>query len=353
MMSPASTRRAPLLLAALIAASGCVPDLGAWRVVPTGVDAGPDTARDAGTGQPNPPDLGAPCPDPYVAVVTTAPTSEDARIVRLDARTGAHCRDAPLVSTQPDWGYAIYDVDWGAGTGEVLGIQDAVMVLGADGFPAWRSQPPESGFDGSWVVSLGGPDNRIAAAWAERSSSSLEYLRLFDASGRMLGDAIELPFFARIVAAHPDGSGRLVWASGGGEIRAVTVSEGLVTIGDMDGAELFFGSADLYDLFGSRQHLDADIASGRLAMTHDSGVAIWGVGGPAPTSAITCASHCDSYHLAVPDPDSPSAAIILCSRSGSRHVVHATAAGGCERWVDGTGLGSRTMQDLALVRATL
>lgn len=343
-------RLAPLLITALLSWTGCVPDLGAWQVVPTGVDAGPDPGRDSGAGQPNPPDLGTPCPDPYVTVVTTAPTSDNARILRLNARTGEHCRDAPLVSTQPDWGYAIYDVDWGAGTGEVLGINDAVMALGADGFPAWRSQPPESGFVGGWVVSLGGPQSRIAAAWSERSSSNLEFLRLFEADGRLLGEPIDLPFFAKVVAAHPDGSGRLVWASSAGEIRAVTVTEGLASIGDTDGTELFAGSADLSDSFGTREHLDADIQSGRMAMTHANGVAIWTSGGPAPTSLLTCASHCTSYRLAVPDPDSASAAIILCGRDGERHLVHATA-GSCERWIDGTGLGTRTLQDVTLVRA--
>lgn len=349
-MVDSAHRLAPLLMTALVAAAGCVPDLGAWRVVPTGVDAGPDTMVDAGMGQPNPPDLGAPCPDPYVTAVTIGSTSDDARILRLDARTGAHCRDAELVSTQPDWGYAIYDVDWGAGTGEVLGIQDAVMALGDDGFPAWRSEPPEMGFDGSWVVALGGSSNRIAAAWAERSSSSLEYLRLFDASGHTLGGPIELPFFAAMVAAHPDGSGRLVWASRAGEIRAVTVSEMAASIGEDEGTELFVGTADLDDAFGTRRHLDADIQSARLAMTHDSGIAIWTAGGPAPTEVVTCAAHCDSYDLAVPDPDSASAAIILCSRGGERHLVHATTAGTCERWIDGTGLGSRNLQDVTLVR---
>jgi hypothetical protein len=351
MVASARERRlAPLLCIALL--SACAPDLSAWRVVPSGVDGGPDPMVDSGMGQPNPPDLGSPCPNPYVAAVTVGSTSEDARILRLDARTGEPCRDAPLISTQPDWGYAIYDVDWGAGTGEVLGIQDAVMALGEDGFPAWRNEPPEMGFDGSWVVSLGGPQNRIAAMWAERSSSNLEYMRLFDAEGGTLGGVIELPFFSAMVAAHPDGSGQLIWASRAGEIRAVPVSEALTSIGDEDGVELFAGSADLRDAFGTRNHLDADIEGRRLAMTHEMGVAIWTVGGPAPASVITCPSHCASYQIAVPDPDSASAAIILCTRDGERHLVHATSSG-CERWVDGTSLGSRSLQDITLVRAAL
>ncbi|HJL15273.1 MAG TPA: hypothetical protein RMH99_06440 [Sandaracinaceae bacterium LLY-WYZ-13_1] len=343
---------APSILVAL--ALGCGPDLSYWRVVQEGEDAGPPPGQDGGTGTIDPPDLGAPCPNPHVTAVTIAGSSGTARVIRLDPQTGARCRDADLIAVREDFGYAIYDVDWGAGTGTVLGIRDAVLGLGEDGFPAWRAAPPESGFDGRWVVSLGGSQNRVAAAWSERSSSNLEYLRLFDSGGHSLGEPIELPFFSAMVSAHPDGSGRLVWASRRGEIRAVVVSEGIGDIGDEDGEELFAGSADIADdtALGSRQHLDSDVTTGRMAMTHDAGVAIWAAGGPAPTTAISCPSLCDGYHVAAPDPVSATGAFVICTRDGDRHLVHA-ASSGCERWIDGTSLGSRSLQDVTVVHAAL
>jgi len=340
-----------LALVFSLLAAGCLPDLDAYTIVARGQDGAPPPT-DGGTGTPNPIDLGAPCGDPHLLVATVTGTSGEARAIRWDVAAGAYCRATPSLERQRAFGWAIRDVDWHPETGDLLGLDDAVVALDDQGFLGWRHQPfDDSAFSGSWVVALGsGPSLRVAAFWTERSSSSLEYGRLLDANGFVTNERFEMPFsHSRIVTAHPSGDGRLLIASGG-PIFAISVGDGTERLREADGVDLFPGmSPSFNDLAGSRNHLDTDVATRRVSMAHDRGVLLWTLGDPPPSSLFTCPSLCESYEIATPGPGDEVFSICDPPGSSDRHLVHMTR-GSCELLIDGTSLGSHDLQDVTLVR---
>ncbi|MCZ7687414.1 MAG: hypothetical protein M5U28_55220 [Sandaracinaceae bacterium] len=198
-------------IASVLLLGGCLPDLSAWQVVAGRADGGNLPREDGGTGQPNPLDLGPPCPSPHLLLGTIGSSSDAARVLRLDPATGAMCRTSELLEVQRAYGSAISDVEWHAEAGTVLGLSDAVLGLDGEGFPRWRHEPFEyASFRGEWLAAFGsGSSLRVAVAWSERSSS-LDSMLLLDAQGHRTSGDITPPFFGAMIAAHPDGSGRLL-----------------------------------------------------------------------------------------------------------------------------------------------
>lgn len=336
---------------------GCLPDLSAWQVVQAGVDAGPLPGTDGGTGQPNPIELGTPCPNPHLLLGTVAVSSDAARILRIDPSTDAPCRASELVTEQRAFGAAVRDVDWHPETGELAGLDDAVLGLDDEGFPRWRYQSfGYSGFGGDWVVAFGsGASLRIAIAWVE-SSSSIDHMLLLDGQGHRTSGDIEPPFFAAMVAAHPDGSGRLLMPSrANADLTVYSVNDSTTTISDTSGTPLWGGGAvDLPSTYGYRQHIASDVATQRLVITHANGVAFWRVGASPPSTAYACPSYCSSFRAAAPDPSADDGAYAICSASGgsTQHLVHLRGSS-CTLVIDGTSLGGRMLTDVALARAAL
>ena len=344
-----STTYALALVFSLLGA-GCLPDLDGYTIVARGGDGSQPLPTDGGAGTPNPIELGAPCGDPHLLLATRTNTSDDARLLRWDVASNAYCRAAPALERQRAFESEILDVDWHPETRDVLGLTNAVVGLDAQGFVGWRHQPfDDSTFRGSWVVALGsGPSLRVAAFWTERSSSSLEYGRLLDANGFVTNERFEMPFsHSRVVAAHPSGDGRILMASGG-PIFAFTIGDGTERLRDADGEDLFPSMSPTFgEMGGTRRHLDTDLATRRVAMTHERGVFLWTLGGPAPTSMFTCPSFCETYSVATPGRDSEVFAI--CDGTDD-HLVRMSAGGGCDLLIDGMGLGSHSLQDVVLVR---
>lgn len=337
------------LLALLL--GGCIPDLSAWYIQ-TG-DAGPVPQGDGGVGggEPNPLDLGPPCPNPHVLVSTLGGTSDTARLLRFDPGTGARCRDSALVETQRAFGYAIYDVDWHPDTGVVLGLADAVLGLDDEGFPAWRyARFGHDELRGEWVAVFGrGADTRIAVAWT-RSSSSIDRMRLLDASGVQTSGDIEPPFSSAMIAAQPDGSpGLLMPTKSGVEVAAFALTDATTRLPD-SGEPLWTAGEDLPQTYGPRAHLDTDLETGRVVITHQQGVAFWTMGGPPPRTVYACGSHCESFHAAAAGPER--GAYAICLAGSERHLVHLDESS-CTLVLDGTSLGSQRLQDVKLVRAAL
>ncbi len=345
-------RYAVVLLA--IALAGCIPDLSGYSLVEPGQDGGPPPGQDAGSGTPNPIDLGVPCPNPHLLIGMVSGSSSTARVLRVDPATRTACRTSALLELQSAFGSRIADVDWHPATGAILGLDEAVLGLDAGGFPVWRHDPfGYGGFGGDWVVVFGsGASARIAVAWTERSSS-LETLRLIDASGFATGADIPLPWSRDLIAAHPDGSGRILLASKSGmDVEVYTVGDATTELTTASASPLWTGAINLDA--GYRYHLASDLGTQRLVVTHQEGLAFWQVGGPAPTSVIQCPAYCSGFHAAASDPHADNAAYAICtdaSGSGKRHLVHLAAT--CTLVVDGTSLGAHTMQDVALVRAAL
>ncbi len=347
-----------LATASLFLLGGCVPDLGQWQLVSSGVD-GSVPSYDGGGPGPNPIDRGTPCPNPYLLMGTVTGTSDTAQVIRVDPATGSRCRQTPQVAQQLAFGSAIPDVDWHPSTGEVLGLSDAVIALDDQGFEGWRYQPfgELTGFSGGWVVgfsSSSGP--RIAVAWNE-SSSSLDSMLLLSADGQVTAPMITPPFFGAMIAVHPDGSGRLLMPSkANANIDVYTVNDSTTSIRpDTDATPLWPGMPpSLYDTYGQRTHVGTDLMTQRIAITHQTGVAVWQVGAPAPSSAMTCPSYCDSFQASAPDPNANGGAYSICKQPGgsARHLVR-LHDGTCDLVIDGTSLGHQTLQDIALVRAAL
>ncbi len=342
-----------LLSVAGLLLGGCYPDLGAYTIQDPDTDAGfrPPTRTDGGGGTPNPIDLGTPCGDPHLLIATTTDTSGGARLLRWDVGTGGYCRSTPILEQQEGFGYRINDVDWHAQSGDVLGLNNAILGLDDAGFPAWRHQPfDETAFIAGWVLALPSPSGfRVAAFWAERSSSSLEFARLVDVTGAPTNERVRLPFGAvRYVAAHPSGDGRVVMANQG-PLRAYPLNDGFESLSEADGVEMFpMLSPDFVDMAGRRNHLDTDLATGRLVMTHADGAFVWSDGAPAPTSTFSCPSFCEALSLGVAGPGDEVYAI--CEPpSGPDHLV-VMRAGSCDLLIDGTSLDRHRLQDLALVR---
>ncbi len=335
---------------------GCLPDLGAWQVVEPGTDAGVSHRDDAGSGQPNPIDLGVPCPSPHLLLGTIANSSETAHVLRVDPASDSRCRDGAALVEQRSFGGTVADVDWHAETGGILGLGDGVIALDPAGFPRWRYQPfADYYFSGGWVAAFGsGASLRIAVAWAE-SSSDIDHMMLLDGGGRATNAMIDPPFSAAMIAPHPAGSARLLIATKGrANIDAYAVDDATTSLPD-SGAPLFPEPApSLYDSYGQRGHIASDVATGRLAITHGRGVALWTLGAAAPSSALTCPSYCSTYQAAAPDPNASDGAYAICAATGTskRHLVH-LRAGSCSLVIDGTSLGGLTLQDIALARAPL
>lgn len=337
-----------------IALGGCVPDLSGWRIVQEGEPPAP--GQDGGAETPNPIDLGAPCPDPHILVGMLAGSSETARVLRIDPVTDTPCRASAILERQRAFGSTVADVDWHAETGAVLGLSEAVLGLDAEGFPAWRHDPFEYGsLRGDWVAAFGsGADVRVAVAW-NRGSSTIDTLRLLDARGRETSADIELPVGTALIAAHPDGSGRLLMpARWGAEVNAYAVTDATTALGSADASPLWTGGVDLPASAGYRKHMASDVATGRLVVTHEDGLAFWQLGGAPPAGVVGCTSYCASFHAAAPDPSASDAAYAICAASDSseRHLVRVQGAS-CSLVIDGTALGTQTLQDVALVRAAL
>lgn len=341
-----NAHRAILSLASSLAIAGCVPDLGGWAIgapgVP-GVDAGP-------VGTPNPLDLGAPCTNPHLLIATRG--SSNARLLRWDIGAGSYCREASVLEDARAYGPNIWDVDHHAEVGDILGLGNATLALDGEGFPGWRDQPfDDSSFAAGWVIGLGsGASLRVGAFWNERSTSSLEYGRLVDADGFVTNERFDLPFSAGgLVAAHPSGDGRILLAFGGGPIRAFTVNDSTTALRDTDAVELFPGMTPTFsDMHGSRRHMDSDLSTRRLAMTHQNGVLVWTEGSGPPTDLFTCAM-CTDFGPAVAGPNDDVFAI--CDGSASEdHLVHVRRGGACDILIDGSSILPHSLQDIALVR---
>lgn len=355
---PGMAMRGPVLAATVaLMLGGCLPDLEPWRVVEPGTDAGRLPGRDGGSPQPNPIDLGTPCPNPHLLLGTTANTDETARVLHVDPATGSLCRNGDPIVEQRAFGYAIHDVEWHAETGELLGLDDGVLALDAEGFPRWRYQPfSDYYFSADWIAAYGSGSNlRIAVAWAE-SSSSIDHMLLLDGSGRPTNTMVEPPFFGAMIAPHPDGTARLLMPSkANANIDVYVVNDSTGAIRDMDATPLFSGTpTNLYDTYGERVHVASDVSTHRLVITHRAGVALWQVGAAPPSSAMSCSSYCGSFQASAPDPSAADAAYAVCEASGSstRHLVR-LQGGSCSLVIDGTSLGHRSLQDIALARAPL
>ena len=78
-------RYAVVLLA--IALAGCIPNLSDWSLVEPGQDGGPPPGQDAGSGTPNPIELGVPCPNPHLLVGMISGSGTTARVLRVDPTT--------------------------------------------------------------------------------------------------------------------------------------------------------------------------------------------------------------------------------------------------------------------------
>lgn len=342
-------RYAVVLLATTLA--GCIPDLSAWRLVEPNQDAGPLPGQDAGSGTPNPLDLGVQCPNPHLLVVMGSGSS--ARVLRIDPTTRSACRPSPILERQPAFGQSIADVDWHPDTGAILGLEEAVLGLDAEGFPAWRHDPfGYGGVRGDWVAAFGsGASVRVAVAWTD-GWASLQKLRLLDANGFQTSADISLPSGRDMIAAHPDGSGRILLAPryGNTDIEIHTVGDATSALSAASATPLWTSAIDLDA--GNRVHLASDLSTRQLVITHQRGLAFWQVGGPAPSAVVDCPAYCASFHAAARDPAAEGAGYAICADAGGkRHLVHVSAS--CTLIVDGTSLGSHTMQDVALVRAAL
>ncbi|HEY8432582.1 MAG TPA: hypothetical protein VIL20_29630 [Sandaracinaceae bacterium] len=337
-------------IAALVL-SGCVPDLSPWKVVAARADGG--LRHDGGGGQPNPLDLGPPCPSPHLAIGTIGLSGHTARLLRIDPGTHARCRTSELVETQRSFGNAIVDLEWHPETGALLGLEDAVLGLDAEGFPRWRYEPfSHAWFGGEWLAVIGsGPALRIVVAWGEYYSN-LDAMMLLDGSGHPTSGEIDPPFAGAMIAAHPDGRGELLLPSRGApNIDVYQVGDDATSLSDGSARPLWEGEVpDLPRTYGSRTHLATDLATQRLVITHERGIAFWTVGSPPPSSAIACPEHCETFHASAPHPSD--GAYAICIASGTNHLVHVRASG-CELVIDGTSLGTHRMQDVALVRAPL
>jgi hypothetical protein len=349
--------RRRLLAAMALVLGGCVPDLGQWEVVEPGTDAGVLPGTDGGSAQPNPIDLGSPCPNPHLLLGASGGSETSAHVLRVDPASDSLCRNGTPIVEQRAFGYAIRDVDWHAETGEVLGLDQSVLGLDEGGFPSWRYEPfAETYFGGDWVAAFGsGANGRIAVAWAQ-SSSSIDQMLLLDARGNPTNTQIAPPFSGAMIAAHPDGSGRLLIPSSGGDnIEVFSVSDATGPLGDGDATPLWPGTPpSLYDTYGERVHIAPDVATHRLVITHSTGVALWQVGAPAPTTAVGCPSYCDGFQASAPDPNADDGVYAICdaTSSSARHLVH-IRSGSCSLVIDGTSLDHYVLQDVALVRAPL
>lgn len=347
--------RAPAIALSAVVLAGCIPDLSGYRIVqegdppPPGVDGGAET--------PNPIDLGEPCPNPHILVGTVVGTSSSARLRRIDPSTNAACRVSPILEEQRAFGFRIADVDWHPETGAVLGLDEAVLGLDAEGFPAWRHDPFDYGrFGGDWVAVFGtGANARVAVAWVE-GASGINKLRLLDTRGIQTSGDIEVQSAAAAIAPHPDGTARLVMPTRYGvTLDVYEPTDSTTSLGPGNATPLF--PADTEELtrsHGYRVHVASDVAMQRLVITHQYGLVFYQLGGAAPDTVYDCASYCESFHAAAPDPDSPDAAYAICQGAGSskRHLVH-VAPESCSLVIDGTSLGTHTLQDVTLVRAEL
>lgn len=341
-------------IASVLLLGGCLPDLSAWEVVAGRADGGNRPGEDAGTGQPNPLDLGPPCPSPHLLLGTIASSSTTARVLRLDPATSAMCRTSELLEVQRAYGSSVADVEWHPETGALLGLSDAVLGLDGEGFPRWRHEPfGYVSFRGEWLAAFGsGSSLRVAVAWSERSSS-FDSMLLLDAQGHRTSGDITPPFFGAMIAAHPDGSGRLLIPSrAGADLDVYSVDDASTNVHDSTGTPLWTGGADLPATYGNRTHLATDLSRRLLVITHERGIAFWTAGTSPPADAIACPSYCATFHASAPDPSDGAYSICNASGTSTRHLVR-VRSGGCELVIDGTSLGSHRLQDVTLVRAAL
>jgi hypothetical protein len=340
------------------ALTGCLPPLSDYRVVGPLDDAGHLPGTDAGMPMVNPIDLGTPCPDPHLLAGTVSGSGELARALRLDPRTGAFCRASELVEVQGAFGSRISDVEWHPATGEILGLYEGVLGLDGEGFPTWRYEVADNPrFRGDWLAvfgGAGGAPQRIAVAWSEVSSSSVDSMQLLDTSGNPTSAAFEPPFFAFGIAAVPDGSGRLILPSrSNDDLETWAVNDATTSFPDAAMVPLYTVSATFRDVHGDRNHVATDLTSGRVVVARDRGIEHWSLGDAPPADTVGCTAHCSELLTAAIDPDDPRGAFAVCTgTTGSRHLVHVRDAG-CTIVIDGTSLGSRTLTDVTLVRAPL
>lgn len=333
---------------------GCYPDLSGFTVVGANTDAGPRPVQlDRDAGAPIPIDLGTPCGSPHLLIATGGASSGYARLLRYDVSSGALCRQSPSLERQPAFGRGINDVDWSPSTGDLLALEGAILALDAEGFGAWRHEPfQDSRFAPAYVLALPMPAGlRVTAFWSVSSSSTLESGRLLDGTGHLITEEIDMPFSSSgMVAAHPSGDGRLLIAHRGGPISAFTIDDSTTVIRDADGVEIFTGTADMANTFsvGSRNHLDADFETRRLAIIHEQGAFLWTDGGAPPTAPFTCGL-CNALLVGVAGPGDEIYGICTSAGSSSRLVVHITRSD-CQMIVDGSGLAGLTLRDLTLVR---
>ncbi len=326
--------------------SGCLPDLSAWQVVAS--EPGPG---DGGSAQPNPLELGPPCPSPHLVIGLLASSSGLGRVMRFDPSSNALCRTSAVVEVQPSFGGGVTDVDWHPATGAILGLTDAVLGLDGEGFPRWRYEPfDDPYFTGEWVSAFGtGASARVAIAWSERSSS-LDYVQLLDVEGHPRGEPIDAPFSSSILAAHPDGGAHVILAARGGDIDVYELNETTTMLHDSTATPLWTGGEDLTSAYGPRNHIATDTPNRRIVITHERGIAFWTYGTTPPSTAIACPSLCASFHAAAPDLADGAYAICAGASGSTRHLVHVSPSA-CTMVLDGTSLGTRTLQDVALVRA--
>lgn len=349
--------RAAWGLALLAFVPGCLPELGQWTIAAEGADAGVAPGPDGGTGrQPTPIDLGRPCPSPHLVIGTTSSSSGNARVLRIDPATDTRCRESPALEAQRAFGSAVVDVDWHPDTGTVLGLASAVLALDAEGFPRWRHQEfGYSQFEGEWVAAFGRDASlRIAVAWSSRSTS-LDSMVLLGADGVPTSGAINPPFFGMGIAAHPDGSARLIIPTRARALVEVyDVTDATTNLPDTSTTHLWPSGPDLPSMYGNRTHIATDVPTGRVVIAHERGIAHWQLGGAPPSVAHACPTYCGNFHAAAPDPSAADGAYAICVGTGTstRHLVR-VGPGRCDLVIDGTSMSGQTLQDVALVRASL
>jgi hypothetical protein len=347
-------RRTAIAALVALALTGCLPDLGRWQIVEgPASDGGVPGVDGGGPRTPVPIELGPPCPNPHLVVGTVTGTSNVGRVLRIDPSTNARCRDSALIESQRAYGDGVLDIDWHPDTGTVLGLMDAVLGLDGEGFPRWRHQETSfEGIQGEWVAAFGqGASTRIAVAWTERSSS-IDSMVLLGADGIVRSGMIDPPFFGAAIAAHPDGSARLLIPTRARPLIEVYDVNDLTTrLPDTSTTHLWASGPDLPSMYGNRTHLASDVTTGRLVIAHERGIAFWQLGAPAPATAVACPSLCSRFHAAAIDPSRADGTYAICVGSGtsSRHLVHLRGSE-CSLVIDGTSLSGHTLQDVTLAR---
>jgi len=332
-----------LLLAGLLL--GCPPTFDEFQVGegigPPAGDAGPRTRAE--------PDLGEPCGASHLAVTIDSLTSDgQSQLRRFKLPELTECRETELAREHAAFGPDLYAVGAMPDGTEALGVDDALLRLDDEGFPAWRLDLERSGGFNPlevFALDLGGTAYLGATYWNDRSSS-MDGVVLVDPGGDVALDATEGLFGANSMTPDPATPGNVL-VSRYGDVFTTPVSLGSTRI--EDGTELLARMTDL----GSLITLKADTDSGRVVIAYENGVLQWHRPGGATEGPATCGAPCGAFHAATWDPGDPNAALAICNDAGDgriRHVVRVPLDGsGCTVLFDGTFLDSARPNDLAIV----